>query len=169
MPIVSSVVEADAHTQREGGRFVVEKHTDDAGQIYTVGPYLAPSGFDVQGRLNARAQEINVQLAESEALHNFKDVVALALRHQTAAQFAARFWRELQSAFDRGDKVEFSRLIWWLYQQIQAGRLTSDQARLSYNAFFGRPLTSVQWNTLVTTRFLPARDRYQAILNETQI
>jgi hypothetical protein len=67
MPIVSSAYTIDAHTQSSGGRYVVERHTDDAGRVYQIGPYLAPDGFDVDGKLTARAAEINAQLAEAEA------------------------------------------------------------------------------------------------------
>ncbi len=67
MPIVSSTYTQDVHTQRGGGRYVVEHHTDDVGKVYQVGPWLAPVGFDVQTRVNSRASEINAQLAEAEA------------------------------------------------------------------------------------------------------
>ena len=67
MPIVSSTFTQAAHTQRDGGRYVLERHTDDAGQVYQVGPWLAPAGMDVQARVTARAAEINDQLAEAEA------------------------------------------------------------------------------------------------------
>lgn len=92
--------------------------------------------------------------------------MALTINHQTAGEFAARYWARLQAAFARGDKIEYCRLIWWLYNRIQAGDLTGDQARVSFNTAYGRSLNTTQWNTLVTTRFLPARDRYQAMLDE---
>lgn len=95
--------------------------------------------------------------------------MALILREQTAAQFAARFWRRAQAAHEAGQKLEYSRLIWWLYGRIQAGDLTSAQVRTSYNSHFGRALTVAQWNALVTTRFVPIRDRYQAILDEAAV
>ncbi len=95
--------------------------------------------------------------------------MALAFKHQTAAQFAARFWRRLQAAFDAGNKPEFCRLVWWIYQRIQAGDLTSDQVRLSYNSFYGKSLNTTQWNTLVTNQFVPAKNRWQEILDEAQI
>jgi hypothetical protein len=95
--------------------------------------------------------------------------MAITFKHQTGGQFAARFWRRIQDAFKSGNKPEFCRLIWWIYQRIQAGDFTSNEVRLSYNAFFGKSLNTTQWNTLVTTRFSPARDRWQAILDEGQI
>ena len=67
MSIVSSAYTQDAHTQAGGGRYVIEQHTDADGQVYQVGPYLAPAGFDVAARLASRAVEINNQLAEAEA------------------------------------------------------------------------------------------------------
>jgi len=67
MPIVSSTFTQDAHTQQGGGRYVIERNTDDAGKVYQVCPWLAPVGFDVQARVTSRATEINAQLAEAEA------------------------------------------------------------------------------------------------------
>jgi hypothetical protein len=67
VPIVSSTSIIDAHTQQGGGRYVIERHTDDAGQVYQVGPWLAPEGFDVAARVASRAAQINDQLAEAEA------------------------------------------------------------------------------------------------------
>ena len=67
MPIVSSVTIIDAHTQVSGGRYVIERHTDDLGKVHQVGPYLAPAGFDTAARLASRAIEIDTQLAEAEA------------------------------------------------------------------------------------------------------
>lgn len=67
MPIVSSTYTQDAHTQRGGERYTIERHTDDAGKVYSVGPYLAPEGFDVAARMASRAVQIGEQLAEAEA------------------------------------------------------------------------------------------------------
>jgi len=92
--------------------------------------------------------------------------MALNLRHQTAAQFAARFWARVQKARQDGDLIEFGRLIWWLYNRVQAGDITSAEARISFNTAYGRNLNVTQWNNLVTTRLIPIRDRYQAMLNE---
>ena len=67
MPIVSSTNTIDAHAQQGGGRYVIERHTDDVGKVYQVGPYLAPEGFDTTARLASRAAQISDQLAEAEA------------------------------------------------------------------------------------------------------
>lgn len=90
----------------------------------------------------------------------------ITLVHQTKAEFSARFWSRLKAAHLAGDKVEYSRLIWWIYQRITAGDLTSNEVRLSFNAAYGRSLTVAQWSALASTRFAPARDRYQAMLDE---
>lgn len=95
--------------------------------------------------------------------------MALNLRHQTAAQFAARFWRKLRQAYQSDDKLTYHRMIWWLWTKVQAGDLTNDQVRLSFNAAYGRTLTLAQWNTLVTTRFVPIKDRYLAFLDEQDL
>ena len=67
MPIVSSTQIVDAHQQQTGGRYVIERHTDELGVVYQVGPYLAPDGYDTAARLASRAVEISAQLAEAEA------------------------------------------------------------------------------------------------------
>ena len=93
--------------------------------------------------------------------------MALTLNHQTAEEFALRFWRNTRAAFNAGDKFTYHRNIWWLWTQIQAGDVTSTQARNAYNTAFGTSLNVSQWNTLVTTRFVPIKDRYIAWLAET--
>jgi len=67
VPIVSSTHTIDAHTQQGGGRYVIERHTDQDGKVCQVGPYLAPEGFDTAARLASRATQISDQLAEAEA------------------------------------------------------------------------------------------------------
>ena len=68
MSIVSSIAIVDQYTQAGGGRYVIERHTDNAGRVHQVGPYLAPAGFDVDARLASRATELAEQLADAEAL-----------------------------------------------------------------------------------------------------
>jgi hypothetical protein len=95
--------------------------------------------------------------------------MALDLQHQTAAEFAARFWARFRNVYQSGDKFEYSRLIWWIWNRIQIGDFTSDQVRLSFNAAYGRSLNTTQWNNLVTTRFVPAKDRYLDMLAEADL
>ena len=95
--------------------------------------------------------------------------MALNLQHQTAAEFAARFWRKVQDTYEAGDKLTYHRLIWWIWSRIQDGDLTSDQVRLSFNAAYDRSLNPSQWNALVTTRFIPIKDRYLAFLAESDL
>jgi len=95
--------------------------------------------------------------------------VALTLKHQTAAEFAAKFWRQVRRSYVDGDKLEFCRLVWWVWTKIQAGDLTSDQVRLSFNAAYGRSLNTTQWNAFVTSTLVPAKDRYLAVLNQSDL
>ena len=67
MSIVSSTSIIDAHTQPDGGRYVIERHTDSEGVVHQVGPYLAPDGFDTDARLAATAVYLADRLAEAEA------------------------------------------------------------------------------------------------------
>lgn len=91
--------------------------------------------------------------------------MALNLRHQTAAEFAARFWARVESVMGT-DKLEFCRLMYWLERRLVAGDLTDAAARNSFNAAFGRSLTAGQWTTLRSSRITPAHDRYAAMLAE---
>ena len=86
--------------------------------------------------------------------------MALNLRHQTPAQFAARFWGLARAA----DKLEFSRLMYWLTRRLVAGDLTD-----SFNAAFGRTLNATQWANLRANRITPAHDRYAAMLVEEDL
>ena len=95
--------------------------------------------------------------------------MALSLQHQTAAEFAARFWARVRSAYQSGDKYEFARLVWWAWSRIQAGDLTSDQVRLSFNAAYGRSLSVAQWNSFVTATLVPIKDRYLAMRDQVDL
>ena len=92
--------------------------------------------------------------------------MALVLKHQTAAEFAARFWAKLRAAYQAGDKLTYHRMIWWIWSKVQSGDLTNDQVRLSFNAAYGRSLNTTQWNSFVTSRLVPIKDRYLAWLAE---
>ncbi len=94
--------------------------------------------------------------------------MALTLNHQTPAQFAARFWVKCTLAY-ANDKPEFERLVWWIWSRVVDGDLTNDQVRLSFNAHFGRSLTLAQWNSFVTSRLVPIKDRYLARLAEAAL
>jgi len=91
--------------------------------------------------------------------------MALNLRHQTAAEFAARFWARVRAA----DKLEFTRLMYWLTRRLVAGDLTDTQARNSFNTAFGRNLNATQWTNLRNNRITPAHDRYAAMLAEGEL
>jgi hypothetical protein len=95
--------------------------------------------------------------------------MALNLQHQTPEQFALRFWNRLRAAFESGDKERYHRMVWWLWQRIQDGDLTSAQARLSYNQAFNKSLTALQWTNTVVPKLTAAKDRYAAWLAETLV
>lgn len=95
--------------------------------------------------------------------------MALVLSHQTAAEFAARFWASALDAQRSGDKQRLHRLIWWLLARITAGDITDAGARATFNAATGRSLTSGQWTTFKTARLQPIADRYAATLAEADL
>lgn len=88
--------------------------------------------------------------------------MALNLRQQTLAEFAARFWVRVR----RADRMELSRLMYWLERKLVAGDITDAQARGSFNLAFGRNLNATQWTSTRTNRVKRAHDRYAAMLTE---
>lgn len=84
--------------------------------------------------------------------------MALALKHQTAAEFIARF----REAYRNADKERLARLAKWLMARIAAGDITDAQARNAFN------LTVAQWGTLKTkvTNLVANYDAVQAAKGE---
>lgn len=169
MGIISSNYTIDVHNQTDGNKYVTEFHTDNLGNVYKYGPYKISSESLVSDLLNARIQKIDSVLAEAEFEKLITINAAINLSHQTGTQFASRFWDKVQQSFSNGNKVYFCYLIWWIYNRVSAGDFSSNDVRLSYNSFFNKSLNLTQWNNLVNTRLIPAKDRYQAILDEGQI
>ena len=66
MSIVNSSYTVDTNDQVGGGKYVWERHLDGAGVVYTIGPYLAAAGFDVDKNLALHAEELSAQLAQNE-------------------------------------------------------------------------------------------------------
>jgi hypothetical protein len=95
--------------------------------------------------------------------------VALNLKHQSTAQFAARFWDRLRLTYQDGNRLEFARMVWWLYGRVQDGDFTSNDVRLSFNAAYSRNLNGPQWSAFVTDTLKPIRDRYQAMLDQVDL
>lgn len=92
--------------------------------------------------------------------------MALNLVHQTAAEFAARFWARVLLTRASGDQLGYCRLLWWLTRKLVAGDITDAQARNSFNTAYGRSLNAAQWTTLRANRITPAHDHYAAMLAE---
>jgi len=92
--------------------------------------------------------------------------MALTLKHQTTQQFLIRFWIKVKEAYQANDKLGYSKLIWKLYKRIQDGDVTSNEARQSFNFVYSKSLNASEWNTLVSTKLIPIKDRYQAMLDE---
>lgn len=95
--------------------------------------------------------------------------MALALKHQTPAQFAARFWRRVIEEYQSGNTARYEYMIWWIWRKVQDGDITINDARLAFNAAYGRSLNLSQWNNLITTRLVPIKDRYLARISEASL
>lgn len=92
--------------------------------------------------------------------------MALNLHHQTAAEFAIRFWAAVKTAYSTKDMQRFTHLLYWLERRLVAGDITDAGARMSYNSAFSKTLSAAQWTTLRTNRIKPAHDRWAAMLTE---
>lgn len=66
--------------------------------------------------------------------------MALLLKHQTAAQFIARF----REAYRNGERDRVIQLARFIISRIQAGDITDAQCRTAFG------LNTTQWNTLKT-------------------
>ena len=96
--------------------------------------------------------------------------MALPLNHQTPAEFAARFWTRLRDAYRAGNKLRYHYMIWRIWRWVQDGELTNEQVRVSFNNFFGTNYAAgAEWNNFVQSRFVPIKDRYLALLAETEL
>lgn len=95
--------------------------------------------------------------------------MAILFIHQTPAEFAARFWSKLRAEYAADNKITYSKMIWWLYTKVQAGDLTTNDVRISFNNAYSRSLTIAQWNTFVTNNLKPIRDAYQAVLDKGEL
>lgn len=90
MPIVSSLIVEDS-AQKDGRRWIRERHTDQIGQRYEFA-YLCAAVFDAAAALAARIPFVNAALIADEVAANVADVLAngsLAtprLVYSTAAQ-----------------------------------------------------------------------------------
>lgn len=95
--------------------------------------------------------------------------MALALNHQTPAEFQTRFWNKVKAAKKSGNAAEYHRCIWWMWNQIQSGNMTHDQVRSGYNAAYDKSVNAGEWNALVLTRIVPMKDRHLAALAEEDL
>lgn len=84
--------------------------------------------------------------------------MALLLKHQTAAQFIARF-REAYRISDRERCVQLAKFV---IARIQAGDLTETQVRTAFG------LNTTQWNTLKTkmNSWISAYNTLQSAIGE---
>lgn len=84
--------------------------------------------------------------------------MALLLKHQTAAQFVARF----REAYRNAERERCVRMARWLLSAIQAGDVTDAQCRTAFG------LNVTQWNNLKTKLqgFITASNTVQSAVGE---
>jgi len=79
--------------------------------------------------------------------------MALALKYQTAAQFADR----LRARYLKAKREECARIAKWILDHIDAGDFTDTQVRTAFG------LTTNQYNTL-KTKWTNLRTAYNAVM-----
>lgn len=79
--------------------------------------------------------------------------MALDLKHQTAAQFVARFRERYRNA----EHEECARMAAWLYDRYQAGDVTATQIRNAFNLN-----TQAKWDAF-RNKILALRDAWLAV------
>jgi hypothetical protein len=156
MSIVSSVAVV-GHLQRDGRRYVTERHTDHLGAVHAR-EYLAPFGQTQTERdalLAQHATEFALSLAVAEYLLRVsEDGWPGPLEHQTAAQFADK----LRFEYRESVRERVCYLAWWLLRRINEGSFTDAQVR---NAF---GMTAQQYGTFKTNKLEPFHDHWAAVL-----
>jgi hypothetical protein len=156
VPIVSSTCLV-GHLQRDGRRYVIERHTDHLGAVHER-EYLAPFGQTEPERdalLAQSAIDIAGLLAIAEYLLRVSaDGWEGPLEHQTAAQFADKLRFEYRESM----RERVCYLAWWLLRRINEGSFTDAQVR---NAF---GMTTQQYGTFKTNKLEPFHDHWAAVL-----
>jgi len=139
MPIFSTVIEQDAHTQADGSRYTRELHTDHVGKQHRF-EYLIRGAMDKDAIAAARAVRLEEEMPEREVDQVLAIDTAPTLNWQTGAQFLAR----LRERYRDATREDVARIAQWLINRLDAGDVTVTQLR---NAF---GLTPAQWDTLET-------------------
>ena len=152
MAIINSTFTPDAHLQKDGRRYVTERHVDHLG-VEHLFVYKAAANADYAAIMAARVPRIEEAIAESEFLEAIEYEGWKGLNHQTEAQFAARF----RARYKDASKVECAKMAKWIMDRIDAGNFTETAVR---NAF---GLTAGQWTTR-KAKLTSLRTNYNAVL-----
>lgn len=144
MPIVSSTILEDA-AQRDGRRWIRERHTDQLGVAQVI-TYLGAANTDAAAVMAARVSVLDAALIADEIVRNVTQVMTLGslavytFLHSTVAQNAAA----LRAAY----------LIATQLQAIMIGDALSILTNVQLQTAFG--LTAGQVTTLRTNKLTPA-------------
>lgn len=141
--------------QKDGRVWVTETHTDHLSGEHSFA-YRALPTANHQAVMLARVAQIEAALAESEFLEAIEFEGWAPLKHQTAAQFAAR----LRARYKDASKVECAKLAKWILDRIDGGAFTETAVRTAFG------LTAGQWTTL-KAKLTTLRTNYNAVLAAT--
>ncbi len=148
--IVSSTY-AEGVPQKDGRRYVVERHVDSIGAEH-VREYLASQGADYQSIMGAAAVVISDLLGHAELMTALASEGPIVAQQQTLNQLAQR----LRAYYQTSQRDECARIAAWIIARLEAGMLTDAQMRNVFN------LTAAQWTTL-RAKLVVLRDHYIAV------
>ena len=170
MPVISTTYVVDTIPQPNNRIYVRETHTLSVGEPI-INEYLGRVGQDFADNAARFALAINEKLKEEEMAYYINKMPDdLTFIESTPAEFATYFWTILRRAFWQNDKPLYHKMVWRLWKWVTDGKLTNEQVRVSFNNYFGTNYASgSQWNTFIQNRMVPIKDRYLAMMSETEM
>lgn len=143
MPITASTYAA-GHAQRDGTRYVRERHTHSDGRVIEreYGPVDAAK-IDCQAVADAYARRLDAALADQELQAIVDGLLAVTAAKERSKERLAEALRDLLRQY-KG--VELCRLARRVLALIASGQVTDADWRIAFGG-----LTVNQWNTVKNT------------------
>jgi hypothetical protein len=151
MPITSSTI-AEIGTQRDGRRWVLEKHVDHLG-VEHVRHWLAQAADDLDSALAAYALRLLDELRDAEIARNVGNVLANGREAETTTVYSTAMQNinALRVAYQSASRTEAIFIGDFL------GSLTDAQIRAAFD------ITQGQVTTLRTNKLTPAENAANTI------
>ncbi len=137
MAITVSVV-PDAHTQRNGRRYVTEIYEDGIGEV-TRRTYLAPVGADYNQIANDRIPQVQASFEVSEKdEHLAQDLQPTNLRFQTVPDLLLK----VRADYLNSTGEETCRIAKWIVDRLDDATINTSQCQTAWG------VSPAEWNTI---------------------